>query len=717
MTAWAAERPQGYGRRLAGAVAGRLSLCFFAERDRWALWLPVLFGAGIALFFALPASPPWWAGPVVAAAALASGWALAARPGGLLLAAALVAAAAGFTAADLRTRAVAAPVLAERLGPVAVTGRILDARLHDGGIRLLLDGLAIDGLAAEATPQRVRLVLRGQGQELQAGTTVRLRAVLLPPPGPPLPGGYDFARMAWFERIGAVGFVLGAPQPVEDAAPDDMRSAFVARFAAWRRAVADRVLSALPGQAGAVAAALMSGERGAISDEVNAAMRDSGLAHLLSISGLHLGLLAGVVFLAVRCGLAAIELLALHWPIKKLAAATALVAAFFYLMLSGAQVPTQRAFLMTGVVLVAVMVDRTALSMRVVVLAGLLVLLAAPESLLSVSFQMSFAAVVALIATYEAAGPHLARWRAHAGFGRVALLYVGGVLLTSLVGSLATAPFAADQFNRVALYSLLANLVAVPVTALWIMPLVVAAFVAMPLGLEQWPLLAMGWGLEAVLWSAAATARLPGAVELLPSLGPFYLPATVLGGLWLCLWRGRWRFLGVLGLAAGIAAALLAPPPPDLLVDGAQRRLALRQADGSYAMVEGRGSGAAAQQWLRAAGETAYAPGRDVAGCDANGCFMARAGRRVAVVRRTAALAEDCRLADLVIRLDAGWRGCRNGTPTLARADLVRDGVHAVRLAPDGVAVETVRQRLGARPWVAPPPAWTIRQAPVRTLQ
>ena len=524
-------------RRAVGAVAAILA----AERARWPLWLPVAMAGGIAAYFALPAEPPPWPAPAVAAAALAGCFAAGGRTGLLVFLIALLAAAAGFGAAQLRAHLVAAPVLEREIGPVTVSGRIAAIELRDVGVRLAIARPTVGRLPAAATPGRVRVAVRSGADGLAVGDKVRFTGVLLPPPEPPLPGGFDFARTAYFAGFGAVGFAYGAPELV--AARD--RPSLAEAVAGARTAIARRILAALPGETGALAAALMTGERGAISEDVLVAMRRSGLAHLLAISGLHLGLLAGVVFFAVRGGLALVEPVALRHPVKKWAAVLALLAAFAYMVLTGATVPTQRAFLMTGLVLLAVLVDRTAISMRLVAVAAAAVLAVAPESLLSVSFQMSFAAVVALVATYESAAPAMAAWFRDAGPLVRVWRYPAGVALTTLVASAATAPFAAYHFNQVVAYSLPANLVAVPVTALWIMPLAVAAFALMPFGLEAPALAAMGWGIDAVIAVAHATAALPGAMHMLADPPAAALAATVLGGLWLCLWRTRWRLAGL----------------------------------------------------------------------------------------------------------------------------------------------------------------------------
>lgn len=266
------------------------------------------------------------------------------------------------------------------------------------------------------------------------------------------------------------------------------------------------------------------------------------MAHLLAISGLHIGLVAGLLFFAMRLGLAMIEPVALRYPIKKVAALGAILGAFAYLLISGATIPTQRAFLMVSIVMLAVMIDRTAISMRLVALSAMAVLLAAPESLLSASFQMSFAAVVGLVAIYEVISSRMSAMRQRGGiFGSRIGLFIAATLLTTLVASLATAPFAIYHFNRIDLYGLMVNLVAVPVMAMWIMPLGIISFLLMLAGLESLALVPTGWGISIVLDIAESVATLPGSVALVPAMPTAGLVIVAIGGIWLCVRRNRIR--------------------------------------------------------------------------------------------------------------------------------------------------------------------------------
>lgn len=693
--------PDGW-RALPIGVGQAALRCLAAEQDRWTLWLAVAFGAGIGIYFAFPVEPPAWMPWAMAAAGLAlvsllffAAPALGA-PAGLAGAAAL-----GLALAQAQAQGAAAPMLERRLGPVALEGRVIGVEYRPEGQRLLLDRLAIAGSPGERLPARVRLTLRGR-EEIVAGERIALRAVLLPPPSPAMPDGFDFRRQAWFESLGAIGYTLGQ---VRHLGPPEGAGASV-WLAEMRRAVTARLILDLPGAEGAIAAALMTGDMGAIPADVQAAMRDSGLAHLLSISGLHMSLVAGFVFFVLRLGLALVPGLALRRPIKKWAALAALVATTFYLLFSGAAVPTARAWVMTAVVLLAILVDRSALSMRLLAWAAVAVLAVAPHALVGPSFQMSFAAVVALIAAYEVATPALGRWRSEAGWaGRIGLSFAMGLFTTLIAGS-ASAFFALYHFNRYAAYAMAANLIAVPLTGLWVMPWAVAAFLLLPLGLEQLALAPMGWGIKGIIWTARWVANWEGAVALLPAMPGWALVLGTLGGLWLCLWRTRWRWWGLAPVLLALASLTLADGP-DILVSGDGRLLAVREGDGRLSLSSARAAGIVRRAWLTRDGqdqaETWPALGTSADGrlaCDPLGCLYRRAGHVVALIRDPAAIADDCREASLVVATVPIRRGCGAAALVIDRFALWRNGAHAIWLRPDGrVQVRSVADATGDRPW------------------
>lgn len=442
-----------------------------AERDRWFLWLPGLLGGGVAIYFLLPVEPkllPLRLGMAAASLALLLFGRLPLLRWPLILLLALV---SGLWLSAERTASVAAPVLTRPSGAVWVEARVLEVEPRDAGHRLLLDDLRFGGLQEAETPKRIRITLPRDGEVLWPGERLRLRAMLLPPPEPAMPGAFDFARYAWFRQIGAVGYAISTAELMPSEDTRDWREAMMLSLSALRQDWTRRIAAQTEGAGGAIAAALMTGVRGPIPDYVDAAFRDSGLAHILSISGLHLTLVAGLLFFLVRALLALSPRLALQYPIKKWAAFAALLGAVAYTLVSGAALPTLRALVMIALALLAVMLDRRAITLRAVAWAALLLLVLWPDSLLDPGFQMSFAAVTALVAAFENLAPKLARWRSDAGAVQIALLWLAGVMMASFVAGLGSSLFAAYHFNRVADYALIANLLAAPLVDFIIMPI------------------------------------------------------------------------------------------------------------------------------------------------------------------------------------------------------------------------------------------------------
>jgi len=339
--------------------------------------------------------------------------------------------------------------------------------------------------------------------------------------------------------------------------------------------------------------------------------------------------------------------------------------------------------------------------MRAVAWAAATVLIVQPESLLGPSFQMSFAAVICLVATYEALRDRDAPRLDRRTVARRVLAYFAGVVLVTVVANLATAPFAIYHFNRVAVFGLAANFLAVPMTAIWIMPWGILALALMPLGLEGWALAPMGWGIDWVIAVAQTVAGWPGAVEPLPAMPMLGLLLTVFGGLWLCLWRHAWRLLGIIPFIAGLASTPLAERPT-ILVDGDAKLFAVGLADGELALSSTRTARYAGETWLRRNGQQASAawPGDDDRlRCDSSACIYRAEGRVVALVYDERALVEDCHVADVVVSLVPVRGDCPSAKTLIDRFDIWREGAHAVYLNGDTIVVESVTSRHGTRPW------------------
>jgi competence protein ComEC len=565
------------------------------------LWIPVAVGAGIGGYFALPVEPPvavgWLA---VAATGLAA--MLLWRAWGLSAALLLVLPAIGFAVAQGRAHAVAAPVLAEPTTAL-VEGQVIGLSQSASGLpRLLLGEVTVYGVPPADTPRYVRVTLRraADAEKAPVGATISVMAALSPPGGPVSPGAFDFRRAAWFLQLGAVGTSRGALVALVDA-PRPALSLAVTRL---RAHVSTHLRRVIGGDAGAFAAAIVTGDRSGLPPMALEALRASGLAHLLAISGLHMAIAGGLVFTASRHAMVAIPGLAERWRPKRIAALVALMAALGYLILSGGSVATQRAFVMAAVALGGILLDRPAVSLRGLCLAATLILLAAPESLLAVGFQMSFAATLALVAAYGAAreGGWLKPSRT---FGERFRRYALALLATSLIAGVATAPFAAWHFNRLSLFGLLGNLAAVPVMGFWVAPALAAGGLAELFGVGKPLLWLAGAGIDGILAVAAWVAALPGATRPVAAAPGFVLGLITLGGLWLCLVRGVPRLAGCGLIAVGLIAWPQSGDPSTVLLLAPEGRLAaLRGPEGLVPDHPTRGR-YYADQWLRRDGDAA----------------------------------------------------------------------------------------------------------------
>jgi competence protein ComEC len=683
-----------------------LSKCALSERERWVLWLPVAFGIGIALYFGLPREPP----PFVGVALGASGVLLAVAAAGTespfarALLGGVAAILLGFGVAKHRTDSVAAPILSHRVGPSLVEGRVENTQAHGKSVRVVLTLVHVAHLQPRFLPNRARISIRSGADALKPGDWIQVRAVLLPPPAPAAPGDYDFGRAAFFRQIGGVGYAYGRPTKIAQLGPASFseRVATAVELLRWR--VSARIHSVLPGSTGAIASALITGDRGGISEDDESALRDAGLAHVLAIAGLHMALVGLGLFWAIRAFLALFPIIALTQPIKKVAALAALGSAAFYLVMSGAATPATRAFIMLAVMLIAILFDRPAISMRSVGLAAAIILLLEPETLIEPGFQMSFAAVVALVAVAEW---ERTRARAESVLPLPSVRrYMRAIATTSFVGSVATAPYAAFHFDRATHYAVLGNLGAMPIMAFVTMPAAALSIFLMPLGLDEYPLRVMGWGIDAMLAVGRWVSHLPGSVSLVSAWPISALVCLSLGGLWIALWRGPWRWLGF--IPAAVAAALvLAAKPPDIVVARDGLTVALRAPDRRLRFVREPRDKYSAQEWLRRDGDTrgiaqAVAQRTDGVTCDPYGCIARTSGIRIAIAMKPDALDEDCSTNEIVISAVPTRSRCQGPALVIDRFDVARSGAYAVWLQ-HGITTVTAQEERGARPWSMPP--------------
>lgn len=739
---------------------------FAADRDRLVLWLPVCLGAGIAVYFALTTEPGLVVGLALAGASAAL-FAVARRTMPFrAVTAALLVASLGFLVSQLETRRLPPmPELPRKA--VLATGRVAAIDIMGDGRRrvtlaatTLLQAPPAKGRGKAAmlslnqavpdqavpivvetqTTRRLRIRLRDDDPVVLAtGDLVRIRALLHPPSAPDYPGGRDPQRDAFFAGTAGAGTALSPVLLLPRVDSPGWLSLWGFSLRALREAIALRIVAVLPGPRGAVATTLLTGLSSAIPQTDRDAFAASGLAHLLAVAGLHLGIVMGLTLVILRALLATWEWGSLRLPMRQIAAFGALAAGASYMALTGLHLPGMRSLAMASIGMLGLLAGRRAMTMRTLAAAALLLLLIDPATLLEVGYQMSFAAVMALIAGYEALQPLMQRMLGSGGvrWRRRLAMHCVQLFFTSLIAGSASLPYAAFHFGRVQFYFVLANLVAVPLTALWVMPQGVLSLLLMPFGLEWVTLRQMGAGIDLILWLARTVAAFPAASLAVPAAPAWGLLVASFGLIWLCLWRRRWRLLAVVPLTVGLASPWLIRAP-DLLVSGDGRLIALHQGSAMLVRQASWADPITMTDWRRAwavtarpillgdatAASSGAAPDAvSTIPCDAASCVVTLRGRAVRVLLREVATpfgkgdapaippvtgtglsGDDC--VGLALLVSASpLHGVCHGVPQLDRFSVWRDGPAAAWLGPGGVRIETARSLRGQRPWVPPPPA------------
>lgn len=682
-----------------------------AQADRWTLWTPVALGCGCALYFGLLSEPrawvAWAALPVVAGLLVALRWsAWRATTLALALSACAV---GGFAVAKLRTEAVKAPVAQAGARPQAIEAWVVDiAQPGVSGQRLLLAPTRVGDWPAEATPIRARVTLRPDMALPNPGEAVRLLAIVNPPPPPASPGSYDFSRDAYFESVGAVGLALRDPEvvAVADKAPWRLRLTMAINATRW--SLTRKIVAALGPETGGLAAAMTTGHEAFIPREQVENLRAAGLAHIVSISGLHMAIVGGFAFAAARLAVAAWPWLALRVPGKKVAALVGLAAVGGYLLLSGAPPPAERAAITASVAFAAILVDRQAISLHALALAAMAVLLLQPEAVTEPGFQMSFAATAALVALAEI-WPRPVKeievpWPI--SFAQAAVTWTLASIAVSFVAGLATGPFAIQHFNRVSTWGLFANLAVAPISSFLMMPGLALGAALTPFGLGQAPLEVAGWSIGLMNQIAALAAAAPVAQIVVPSAPDWVLPVSFLGLLFVCLWKGALRWAG-LPLALAILWAPR-PPAPDVWISADGAAVAVREGREAVLLrpdVKLFG----AELWARRRGLTpliSEAERDERFACDSWSCAAdAQASVQLAAAwnlkrpLKPGRLGEMCANAEIVVLRNAARpEGCQ-APLVLTGEDFARGGSAELYRAGSGWRIEWAQDQRGHRPW------------------
>lgn len=578
--------------RIFSKIRAYVSQNFFAEQSRWLAWMPFLFGIGIAVYFALPFEPNYWYSLGVFEATLLLFYLL--RHKGLhLLFTAILICEFGFMNIQLQTLLKSRKIAFTPEVTDYIKGQISEVSYNEKGRKRLLLQNAENFDNPLNGKYRVT-VMNGESADFEVGQCVELVGTFFPPSPVPVLNGFQLDRKYFYEEISGIGYANSSVFVID--CEQKQTSSFRIRLNKIRQQITDDVAKILPPDEAGIVDAVLIGEQSRMPKLIVNNYRDSGLAHFLSVSGLHMGAIAGLIFFVLRFLLALFPAVALRYDVKKLAAAGAILFSSLYLLVSGMAVPAERAFIMTAVVLFGVIFNRQAISMRMVCFAGLVLLIISPQALISISFQMSFAAVVALISFYEKYARKITLWSVNRGIFSKIFFYLAGIVICDFVASLATMPFAIYHFHRVSIYTSLANLLAGPLIGLILMPLILLCLVALPLGVSLYPLKALGYGVGWLNRITEFVSSLPHSVAYADSLPFWGFALIVCGGYWLCVWQRNWRLWGLLPILIGVCSMFLGSQP-DMVFAPKGEGIALRNKAGEMLLLPMKTDGWTLSVW------------------------------------------------------------------------------------------------------------------------
>ncbi len=666
-------------------------------------WGVIAFGCGIIAYFSWPHEPGMFAALGLLAVLFIALVVIRNHITGFDMLILVFLGVLGFSRAILHTYSTAAPILPQEQKFYQITGWVERAQQSKTFRNFYIRVDNVQGLSAEKTPKIIRI--RSKPHDVRPGDMIRINAMVSAPPGPAIVGGYDSARASFFRQIGGYGFAVSKPVIIEhdqfSVGEKIRRQIVLARYALSRH-----IQARAPPRTSGLQAALLTGDRSAIPNAQAQALRDAGLAHLLAISGLHMGLLAGGVFFISAMLFSFIGPLARRYDMRKPAACVGALLACVYLVLSGASISTQRAFIMAIVMFSAVIMDRRAVSIRSVTLAAAITLMLHPESLLSAGFQMSFSATLALVAVYgqwtliRTYSPDFG-WRSKFKRGFI------GLSVTSLVAGAATGGFAALHFHRIARYGFFANIAAMSVFTVIVMPAGFIAVLLIPLGLDIYALKIMGMGLDVVLAVATWISAQKGALAYVKSANGLVVALYGLGLIWVCLGPKRIRLAGI-GVLFATLVIWISIKPPDMRISQ-KARIAFWHADTAHVLQvdRKRGDGFGRARFMEQAGLTNAEVSSyfdTSALCDMVGCRIDLKGKTISVIHSPEGVVQACMDSDLVVLTSERKAGPRTrhlcAALLLDMEDLQTHGARDIRVTASGLTIRRANPKARKlRPW------------------
>ncbi|MBN9343379.1 MAG: hypothetical protein BGO76_05525 [Caedibacter sp. 38-128] len=689
-----------------------LSTKLIEERPQWVLWAPVGIGMGILIYFGMQTEPSWCLGVIGLLFSFFCSILLrilkTEHLGIYFLVLMSLTIFLGFSAAQLRTYSLKTYLFNYPSRVQTIRGEIKKIEQMPKGLRLTLENVTLSPIKLKHPLGRIRINFKGkisqEGRSLVPGQKVQFKGVLLPPNAPVAPGAYDFRKKAYFEQISAVGYGITFPEVIGTSIPQGFKGRVLIWLTKMRHTLTGYLKTTIKENSGAIAAALITGDRSGISEDLRQDFANSGLAHILAISGLHLSIVAGLAFLIFRKGLSFIPWLALRYPIKKWAAAFAIILTFFYLLLCDFAIPAQRAFMMTAIILLAVITDRTAITLRNVALAAIVILLLLPESIISPSFQMSFSAVIALVSGYEILRKPLENWRTnYRQWWQSVLFYLCGITFSSILATIATTPYIAYTFNRFTLHSLPANIVCIPLLSFIIMPALVLYLFLSSFTSGDYLALFLQKAIGVMTEIAHTISLWPGSTLLVPSIPSYVLLVFTLSFLWICLWKTSWRWWGGLGIAMAFILASFTSKP-DIFIAGDKNLICILDAKGSGWVNSLQAGRFARENWLKMvalqqAQKFSEDPEEQPMGIQLTkrSYIISKNGKTVMILKDPQGRDFPHIKSDLEIL--PSIKQASNSSTLITGYELKMKGGHFIWLTKNGVKVRTVRDEVGIRPW------------------
>lgn len=592
-----------------------------------------------------------------------------------------------FFIGSFRTGMQAAPVLKQGIENVVVSGIVEEASITMDTQHVIVGHVTIKGYPPEDTPKRVSLNMIYTFPELPVGASVQLTTSLYPPMLPAVNGSYEFARSYWFQQIGALGQIHSIDELIMPSV-----TSFHEKVERIRRKIADRLMQVLSFEQAQAAVPLVIGDQSIVSQELYDLYRYAGIAHILSVSGFHLSLLAGLIFFVIRFGLALFPIIALRYNTKKAAAFISLLVVTGYLFLSGAHIPAVRAYIMISLSLVAILFDRNPLSLNFVAFAALVMLICRPEFIINIGFQLSFMAVLALVCLFEKfIRPFKAKRIEEITLRHKIKMLIVSILIVDFLATLATTPFILYHFNQFATYGFLGNLMTGLLFSFFIMPLLLLGVVMMPFGFETPFFLMAGYLLDRVHELCHYIGDLPGAVLYTTSFPIWGLVAFTFGFIILFLSSGYWRGLSLIFIGLG-CVSFVHPVRPDLLVFGADGPyvVGIRQNDQLHVIApKSNDYHLTSATWMRRFGMNpdylAFPKGEDLP------AVITIQGKRIAFEKSF------CKMADVSFVDVQDADVC--GGLVISFPELKSFGTHALFIREDHIEIETAAMAGNNRPW------------------